>query len=72
MTCDQVLAKFSEKFNSPLLVKEQHGFQKGAYCAHLAKGAPKKPGLDMVKVAWVHLFYSNLEQKPRNSGRLAT
>ena len=40
---------FQKKFNSRLLVQEEHGFQKGAQCAPLAAGAQKKPGLSKVK-----------------------
>ena len=49
VSCGQALDKLPEKFNSRLLVKEEHGFQKGTQCAPLATGAPKKPGLDRVK-----------------------
>ena len=50
MTCDQVLDKLStKKLDSRLLVREEHGFQKGAQCAFLETGAPKKPGLVRVK-----------------------
>ena len=47
MSCDKVLGKLSENFNSRLLVHEEYGFQKGAQCA---TGAQIKPGLDRVKV----------------------
>ena len=33
VSCDQAFDKLSEKFNSRLLVQEEHGFQKGAQCA---------------------------------------
>ena len=39
---DQALDKLSGKFNSRLLVQEEHGFQKGAHCASLATGDQKK------------------------------
>ena len=50
MSCDQAFDKLSEKLNIRLLVQEDHGFQEGAQCAPLATGAPKKPGIDRVKL----------------------
>ena len=50
MSCDQVLAKLSEKLYSRLLVQEEHGFQKGAQCAPWPQELKKKPGLDRVKL----------------------
>ena len=47
MSCDEALDKLSEKFNSRLLVQEEHGFQEGAQCAPWPK-EPKKPGLESV------------------------
>ena len=42
MSCDQLFDKLSEKPNIWLLLQEEHGFQKGAQCAPLATGDPKK------------------------------
>ena len=44
MSYDEALDKRSEKFNSRLLVQEEHGFQEGVQFP-LATGE-KKPGLD--------------------------
>ena len=55
MSCDQTLDKLSEKLNSRLLVQEEHCFQEGAQCATLATEAPKKPGLDRVKVVYPYM-----------------
>ena len=60
VSCDQDLDKLSEKFNSKLLIQDQHGLQKGAQFAPFATGAKKKkPAVDRVRRAVIFYLFGN-------------